>query len=155
MANKKSLKSSGILASLLYIVVGALLLIFPGEAISWAMTIAGVVFVVFGALELLKKNWFGGMVSLLIGIAILVLGWTIAGIVLLVLGIMIAVKGAISLIEVFKSKNKGLLQILFPCLTIICGLFLAFGNAVETIVMIGAVLIIVDGLFGLIASLKK
>ncbi|MBO5937891.1 MAG: DUF308 domain-containing protein [Clostridia bacterium] len=155
MANKKSLKASGVLASLLYIVIGALLLIFPGDALNWAMTIAGIVFVVFGALELLKKNWVGGVVSLVIGIVILVLGWTIAWIVLLVLGIMIAVKGAIALIDVLKSKEKGLLRILFPCLTIICGLFLAFGNAAEVVVMIGAILIILDGVFGLIASLKK
>ena len=68
MAKKKSLKASGVLASLLYIVLGALLLIFPGEALKWAMTIAGVVFIVFGALELLKKNILGGVISLIIGI---------------------------------------------------------------------------------------
>ena len=155
MANKKSLKASGVLASLLYIVVGILLLIFPGKALSWAMTITGIVFVVFGALELLKKNWLGGLFSLIIGIVILVLGWKIAGIVLLVLGILIAVKGAISLIDVLKSKKKSLLQILFPCLTIICGVVLAFGNGLAIIMTIGAILIILDGLFGLIASLKK
>ena len=155
MANKKSLMASGVLASLLYIVLGALLLIFPGEALSWAMTIAGIVFVVFGALELLKKNFVGVAFSLIIGIVILVLGWTIAWIVLLVLGIMIAVKGAIALIDVLKSKDKNLLRILFPCLTIVCGLFLAFGNAAEVVVMIAAILIILDGVFGLIASLKK
>lgn len=155
MANKKSLKASGVLASLLYIVIGVLLLIFPGEALAWAMTIAGIVFVVFGALELLKKNWLGGIVSLLIGIMILVLGWKVAGIVLLILGIMIAVKGAISLIEVLKSKNKSLLSILFPCLTIICGVVLAFGNGLSIILTIGSILIILDGIFGLIASLKK
>ena len=155
MANKKSLMASGVLASLLYIVLGALLLIFTGEALSWAMTIAGIVFVVFGALELLKKNFVGVAFSLIIGIVILVLGWTIAWIVLLVLGIMIAVKGAIALIDVLKSKDKNLLRILFPCLTIVCGLFLAFGNAAEVVVMIAAILIILDGVFGLIASLKK
>ena len=155
MANKKSLKANGILASLLYIVLGALLLIFPGEALKWAMTIAGIVFVVFGVLELLKKNFVGGVVSLIIGIVILVLGLTITWIVLLVLGIMIAIKGAIALIDVFKSKDKSLLRILFPCLTIVCGVILAFGNGLDIILMIGAILIILDGVFGLIASLKK
>ncbi len=155
MANKKSLKASGVLASLLYIVLGILLLVFPGEALKWAMTIAGIVFIVFGALELLKKNWLGGAVSLIIGILIVVFGLALTGIVLLVLGIMIAVKGAIALIDVLKNKNKSLLQILFPCLTIICGVVLAFGNGLNIVLMIGAILIILDGVFGLVASLKK
>ena len=155
MANKKSLKASGVLASLLYIVLGILLLIFPGEFLKWGMMIAGIGFIVFGALELLKKNFLGGAVSLIIGIAILVFGLALTGIVLLVLGILIAVKGAISLIDVFKSKDKGLLRILFPCLTIVCGIVLAFGNALDIVLMIGAILIILDGVFGLVASLKK
>ncbi len=152
---KKAKKDSGLLASLIYIVLGVLLLVFPGEFLKWGMMIAGIVFIVFGALELLKRNYFGGVVSLIIGIVILVLGWKIAEIVLLVLGIMIAVKGAIALIDVLKSKNKSLLRVLFPCLTIVCGIVLAFGNAAELVVMIAAILIILDGLFGVVAALKK
>ena len=155
MANKKSMKASGVLASLLYIVLGILLLVFPGEALKWAMTIAGVVFIVFGALELLKKNILGGAVSLIIGIVILVFGLALTGLVMLVLGILIAVKGALALLQVLKSKNKSLLSILFPCLTIVCGVLFAFGNGLDLVIMIGAILIILDGVFGLIASLKK
>ena len=155
MAKNTSKKDSGLLASILYILIGILLLIFRSEALGWAMTIAGIVFIVFGALELLKKNWVGGVVSLIIGILILVLGWTVAWIVLLVLGIMIAIKGAIALIDALKSKNKSLMSILFPALTIVCGVVLAFGNGLDSILIIGAILIILDGVFGLVASLKK
>ncbi len=155
MAKNTSKKDQGLFASLLYIVVGILLLIFRNEALSWAMTIAGIVFIVFGALELLKKNWLGGVVSLIIGIVILILGWAVVDIVLLVLGILVAIKGAMALIDVFKSKNKSLLRILFPCLTIVCGILLAFGNALEVMLIVGAILIILDGVFGLVASLKK
>lgn len=147
--------NSELFSSLLYIIIGVLLAVFPGSALNWAMTIAGIVFAVSGVLDLIKGNTKGGVVSLVIGIAILVLGWTVAGIVLLVLGILIAVKGAVALIEVLKSNRGGLLQLIFPILTIVVGLMLAFGNALEVMVIIVGILLAVDGVVGLIGALKK
>jgi len=157
MANKKSFKDSALIMSILYILVGALLLIFRSEMIGWAMTIAGIVFLVSGVLELIKKNWVGGAISAIIGIVILVLGWTIAWIVLLVLGIMIAFKGAVALIDVLKSSDRTALRLVFPILTIVCGLALAFafGQLMDIMIIVGGILILIDGIFGLIAALKK
>ncbi len=147
--------NSELFSSLLYIIIGVLLAVFPGEALGWAMTIAGVVFVVSGVLDLIKGNTTGGLASLIIGVAILVLGWLVASIVLLVLGILIAVKGVIALLNAFKSNNGGLLRLVFPILTIVVGLMLAFGNALSTMVVIVGILLAVDGVVGLIGSLKK
>ena len=72
-------------SSLLYIALGVLLIVFKEQTLGWAMTIAGIIFIISGALDLIKQNWAGGAVSLIIVIAILVLGWTAAKIVLLVL----------------------------------------------------------------------
>ena len=157
MANKKSFRDSALIMSILYILVGALLLIFRAETIGWAMTIAGVVFVVSGILELIKKNYVGGVVSAIIGIVILVLGWTLAWIVLLVLGIMIAFKGVVALFGVLKSSDRSALGLVFPILTILCGLALAFafGELMDIMIIVGGVMILIDGIFGLIAALKK
>ena len=152
MAKKKN---SELFSSILYIIVGILLVCFPESALSWAMTIAGIVFVVSGILELFKKNWAGGAVSLIIGIAILILGWILAGIVLLVLGILIAIKGIVALIDVFKKSKKNALEILFPILTIVIGILLAFGNLTHIILIVGGILLAIDGVLGLIGSLKK
>ena len=119
------------------------------------MTIAGIVFVISGVLDLIKKNYTGGAVSLIIGIAILVLGWLAAQIVLLVLGILIAVKGLFALIDVLKRKKKNALQIVFPVLTIVVGLMLAFGNALDIFILITGILLAIDGVLGLVGSLKK
>ena len=73
--SKKKSSGSSLIMSILYIIIGIVLLVCPGEAISIAMTIAGVVFIVSGILELVRKNVLGGIISLIIGIAILVLGW--------------------------------------------------------------------------------
>lgn len=147
--------NSELLSSLLYIIIGVLLVIFRSQTLGWAMTIAGIVFVVSGILELVKKNWTGGAVSLIIGIAILVLGWLAAQIVLLVLGILIAVKGIVTLIDVLKKSKKNALDLVFPILTIAVGVMLAFGNGLDVMIIIVGILLAIDGVIGLTGALKK
>ncbi len=150
---KKS--NSELFSSLLYIIVGALLVIFRSQTLGWVMTVAGIIFVISGVLDIVKKNFAGGAVSLIIGIVILILGWTVAKIVLLVLGIMITIKGMVALYEALKRKKKRLPEILYPILSIVTGLVLAFGNGLDIMIIIVGVLLIVDGVIGLIGSMKK
>ena len=148
-------KNSELFSAILYIIIGLLLVIFQSKTLEWAMTIAGIFFIVSGALDLIKKNYTGGAVSLIIGIAILVLGWLATAIVLLVLGILIAVKGIVALIEALKKDQKNALDLVFPVLTIVVGLMLAFGNALNWLIIIVGVLLTIDGVLGLLSALKK
>ena len=143
---------AGIFSAILYLALGILLVVFKAETINWAMTIAGIVFIVSGILEVIKKEWAGGAVSLIIGIAILVLGNLLTSIVLIVLGILIAVKGIVSLIEEFKRSKKSVIGITFAILTVLVGLALAFGNGLEIMLLICGIVFIVDGIVGLIAA---
>ena len=152
MAKKKS--NSHLFSALLYIILGVLLIVFRSQTLDWAMTIAGIIFVISGILDLLKRNWIGGAASLIIGIAILVLGWTAAKIVLLVLGILIAIKGLISLIDTLRSRIT-ILGLLFSLLTVLIGLVVAFGNGLDIILVVCGALLVVDGVLGLLASFKK
>lgn len=152
MAKKKT--DAALFSALLYIVLGVLLIVFRGQMLGIAMTIAGIVFVVSGILEVAKKNWASGAISLIIGIAILVLGWVAAQIVLLVLGILIALKGIIALVEALGKKKITLLGVLFPVLTIVVGLMLAFGNGLDILLVICGVLLALDGVIGLINAIK-
>ena len=152
MAKKQN---NELFTSILYVVVGVLLAVFPETAVSWAMTIAGVLFIVSGVLDLLKKNWTGGAVSLIIGIAIIALGWLIAGIVLIVLGVLVAIKGVVALINVLKKDKKNALEIVFPILSVILGIGLAFGGLAHWILIIAGVLLAIDGVIGLVGALKK
>lgn len=154
MAKKMNI-SSGLFTSILYIIIGALLVIFRGETLNWAMTIAGAIFVICGVLELIKKNYISGAVSLVIGIAILVLGWTLAGIVLLVLGVLIAIKGVVELLPLLKQKKPDIKALIVPVVTIVVGLLLAFGNGLEILIIITGALLIIDGGLGLLAHVKK
>ena len=119
------------------------------------MTIAGIFFIVSGVLDLAKQNFAGGAVSLIIGIAILVLGWLAVEIVLLVLGILIALKGLIALINVLQRKRKNALTVVYPILSIATGILLAFGNALDIMILVVGVLLVIDGLIGFFGSLTK
>lgn len=153
--SKKNSANSSLVMSILYIVLGIILLVFPGEALNIAMTIAGIFFIVSGIIELIRKNWIGGVISLVIGVAILILGWTLIDIVMLVLGILIAVKGIIALVQAIQQKKKNVLTILFPILTILVGILLAFGNLTGIVLIVGGILLIIVGVLGLVGALKK
>ena len=153
--NMAKKQNSELFSSLLYIIIGVLLVIFRSQTLGWAMTIAGAFFVISGILDLVKRNWAGGAVSLIIGISILVLGWLAAAIVLLVLGILIAVKGIVALIDVLKKSRKNALDILFPAISVVVGIMLAFGNGLDIMIVIVGVLLAIDGVIGLLGSLKK
>ena len=156
MAKKTNKKqNTELFSSLLYIRIGVLLVVFRSQTLNWAMTIIGAFFVISGALDLIKQNYAGGAVSLAIGIAILVLGWLAAQIVLLVLGILIAVKGFFALLAVLKKNKKNALQIVYPVLSIVIGVMLAFGNGLDIMIVIVGVLLAIDGVIGLMGSLKK
>ena len=146
---------SGIFSALLYLALGILLVIFKTETINWAMTIAGIVFIVSGILEVIKKEWAGGGISLVIGIVILILGKLIKDVVILVLGILIAVKGLVSLIDEFKRSKKSVLGITFAILTILVGIALAFGNGLDIMLLVCGIVLIVDGILGLVAAITK
>ena len=132
-----------------------LLVIFKSETLGWAMTIAGALFIISGVLDVIKKNYSGGGISLAIGLAILILGWVAQVIVLLVLGILIAVKGIVALIDALKKKKIDVVEIVFTILTIVTGLMLAFGNGLDILLVIAGILLAVDGVVGLLAALKK
>jgi uncharacterized membrane protein HdeD (DUF308 family) len=119
------------------------------------MTIAGVFFLISGIIDVIKKNYMGGAVSIIIGVAILILGWLATKIVLLVFGLLIAIKGLIALIEEFKRKKLSAFGILFAILTMVAGIMLAFGDGLNILVLICGIFFIIDGVLGLIGALTS
>lgn len=154
MAKKSKDIMFGLSSSVLYIIIGVLLAVFQSEMLKWAMTIVGIVLVVSGIVDLSKRYTASGTTSLIIGALILVLGWKAVDVVLLVLGVLIAVKGLVGLIDVFKlpKKKRTAIRIIFPILTVVVGLALAFGNGLNNIMLIIGVLLIIDGILGLVGS---
>ena len=149
MAKKSKFSIS---SPILYIILGALLVIFKSQMLSWAMTIAGVCCVIMGIIDLAKGRTKSGIFNAALGVIILVVGWTILNIVLLVLGVLIAAKGVIDLVEVLKHKKRSAFRVDFAALTIALGIALAFGNLLGDLIVIIGILLIIDGALGLLGA---
>lgn len=147
--------NSELFSSLLYILIGVILICFPAKALSWAMTITGTLFIVFGILDAIKGNLIGGGISAVIGVAILVLGWFVINIVLIVFGILIALKGTVTLVDILKAKRIDWLKTIFPIFSVVIGFMLAFGNRIENILLVIGVLLIANGIWGFIDYFLK
>ena len=156
MANKKlNLKNSELISSVLLVVVGLLLVIFRTSVLQWAMTAVGAVFVVFGVLDVLKKNWLNGGVSIVVGAAIIIFGWALTEIVLIVLGVLLAIKSLVSLYEVLNKKKKNTAEIIYAAAGVLLGVLLAFGNLVSALVLVAGILLMADGFIGIYGAVKK
>ena len=147
--------NSELITSLLFILIGVLLVVFRDRTLGLVMTVAGAIFLISGVLELLKNNWTGGAVSLIIGLSIIVFGWILTEIVILVFGILIALKGLVALIDELRKFKKNALDITFAVLTIVIGLLLAFGELLSIMIAIAGVMLMFNGIVRLISAATK
>ncbi len=151
MAKKTKLNIS---SPILYLILGILLMIFKAQMLSWAVTIAGIAFVIMGVVDIINKRTKSGIINVALGAIILVVGWTLLGIVLLVLGILIAAKGVMDLLDVLKSKKRNALGIVFAAFTIAIGVALAFGDVLGNLIWVIGLLLVIDGALGLLGAKK-
>jgi hypothetical protein len=157
MAKKSNSKlKANITSPLLYIALGLLFIIFKAETLNWVITLAGAFFILSSIVDFIRGMNFSAAVNLFIGVVILVLGNTILDIVLIVLGLLIALKGLLELLVVMKMKKKkrNVLLVIFPVLTMVLGIALAFGNLLGNLIMILGVLLVIDGVLGLLGAKK-
>ena len=124
MAKKKAkldLSSQNIITCAVYAIIGVLLLVLKAGSLGILMTVAGVLLIVLGVVDILGKDLVKGLIQAGIGVAIIACGWTIAEWVLLIFGVLLIIKGVLDLFKVFKN---GLMAILPAIVTIIIGALL-------------------------------
>jgi uncharacterized membrane protein HdeD (DUF308 family) len=143
-------KQSNLTTAMLYVIVGILFCIFRAGLLNWLLTIAGILFLVVGVLDLIKKDMTSGIVSLVIGLVIMLGGWLFLEIVLLIFGILVAVKGVLALLAALKAKNVW--DIVFSAVTVFVGLMLVVSKwaMVDWLFVIIGILMIIDGVMEII-----
>ena len=158
-------RSSQFVSALMTLILGVLFVILKGEVVGIALTVFGVVLIVTAVLELIRKNIVSGIIKAILGIAVLSFGWMLLDIALLVIGIVLIVFGVLELVKrivaIFKkSKNKLLATILgfiSPVFSIVAGYFLitSSGEAVGWAIVVGGVLLIINGVLALVEALAS
>lgn len=143
---KKLKISDNTVAAILYILVGVLFCIFRAGMLSWLLTAAGIVFIVMGVLDILKKNLVNGIVEAVIGVVILVGGWAFVNVALIIFGALLVIKGVLDLLAAIKAK-AGIMTILAAAVTAVVGVLLIASKwvMVDWFFIVMGVILIVDG----------
>lgn len=165
----KSIRNSLILTSLLYVVLGLVLLMMPGLSLGFACLFIGGVTIVYGVVRLVayarggvnadKLDLFIGVVLVLLGLFLLV--WTrfLVALIPLVLGIYILVDSVSALKKSLDMKALGFGRWWISCLVAValavCGLVMIFDPfaTVEALVMFIGLGFVIDGVFTLVNTL--
>lgn len=128
---------SSIFTSILFLVLGILLVINPGEMVRFITYIIGVIFCIFGSIKLFSYYKFKnevsniqltlGITAIIIGIIIMFCNGVIEFVIRLVMGGYILASGINKLIVALNSKNyndKWIGLLVVSLLFIICGLYI-------------------------------
>lgn len=147
MAKKKS--SASQTTALLYIVIGALFIIFQGEMLNWIMTGIGVLLIANGTLDMKKDRDLSGVLSIATGTAIIIFGLGLTSLVLTVFGILLAAKGLIDLAS--AAKTKKIIPILCAIVTVAAGVLLVLKKwvIVDWFFLALGILLVVNGVISL------
>jgi len=158
------MKNNTLITAVIFMLLGLVLLIVPGEIITTIIRIFGIIITVSGALSIwasVKNNTsnfeiaYGILISIL-GLVFITNPSVIASIIPLVLGIWLIIKSAFKLQYVFFLKKEGFgywnKSLIINILTLILGLVLAFNpfKGAEALVRIIAIFMIASSILDLI-----
>ena len=162
--------SHGVLLSILMIVIGLLLVIWPGHVMTTALTILGVALLVGGAL--LIYSWYRGrmksdsvitlaegIVFVVAGLIVLIAPKFLISIVPFAVGALIALNGIFNLAQAFDQRrenyNRWTATLAMGILTVVLGLLIMF-NPFSTMEMLGVAIgaiIIYNGVSNLLIEM--
>ena len=144
------------------IIIGLLFIMFKGGVISIAMSLIGITLIVLGILDVLRQRVVSGIVKLVLAALVMLAGWLFITLALYVLGAFLLIAGAGQLVALSKLKFKKLtlgvamhfVQPIIYILVAIC-LFFNQGGAINWVLTVSGILLLVDGIVGLIGALDK
>ena len=125
--NSMTIKNLNVVYGIGLIAAGILFCILRSSFVSAMLTVAGVLCVMLGIVNLVCRKWVLGGVEMAIGIVVITCGWTVADVALLVLGIVLcayAIYMFATQISMFKRANTKdkVFILLNPIVTLIIGI---------------------------------
>ena len=162
MKKRRNNSSNELLTAAALILIGLLFIMFKGGVISIAMSLIGITLIVLGILDVLRQRVVSGIVKLVFAALVMLAGWLFITLALYVLGAFLLIAGAGQLVALSKLKFKKLtlgvamhfVQPIIYILVAIC-LFFNQGGAINWVFTVSGILLLVDGIVGLIGALDK
>ena len=162
MKKRRNNSSNELLTAAALIIIGLLFIMFKGGVISIAMSLIGITLIVLGILDVLRQRVVSGIVKLVLAALVMLAGWLFITLALYVLGAFLLIAGAGQLVALSKLKFKKLtlgvamhfVQPIIYILVAIC-LFFNQGGAINWVFTVSGILLLVDGIVGIIGALDK
>ena len=156
---KLRLNNDNIVTAVLYGVLGVLLCVLRMGMLNVLMTLVGILFLVVGIYDIVMylshraNNLPRGIIETLIGVVIIVCGWTITTWVLIVFGVLLAIKGVIDLVHYVQAHRHDTPTLVGIILLIAVGIILciapfAIGDIICIIVGVLCLINAVLALYG-------
>ncbi|MCD8365931.1 MAG: DUF308 domain-containing protein [Clostridiales bacterium] len=157
-----TLRENNMVVAWFSILLGAIFIINPGGTGKVIVVIAGVVLLIVGIADIIRRFTTGndcssgarrisGFVKLILGIFVLTHIGTVLALLAYILGIVILVWGGRNLEDTLWQKHEGMtdgtMRILWSVLVIAAGVFLLFFpfGAVNTVILIAGVILVLYG----------
>lgn len=148
-------KTEKIISALLTIALGVLLITLRGKFISILMTVFGLGLIAFAVLDLCNRLVPPAVIKAVIGVVVILCGWTIIEAVLYILAAILLVAGILLLYEKIKNRTRcnalwqTVCQYAVPALFIVIGLLFLFnqGNTVQWVFIVSGIFTIAEGGF--------
>ncbi len=146
-------KAEKLVSALLTIALGILLIVLQGKVVSILMTVAGVVCITLGIMDLLDKAIPPAVVKLVIGTIVIICGWAIVEAVLYVVAAILLIAGILLLYEKIKKKVvcstvwQTLCEYAAPTISLVIGTLLLFnqGNTVNWVFIVSGIFTVFEG----------
>ncbi|MCM1194941.1 MAG: DUF308 domain-containing protein [Corallococcus sp.] len=148
MAKKLKLSANNIVTCVLYALIGILLIAFRSGSLNILFTIMGVLFLIVGIYDLITKQWIRGIVESVVGVAILVCGWTIAEWALLIFGILLIIKGVL---DIISNRKRGWKALISPIVMLVIGIVLVISKfaLIDVMCIIAGVIFLLNAVLAL------
>jgi uncharacterized membrane protein HdeD (DUF308 family) len=153
-------KSEQIILAVCTIAFGILLMVLKANFIGILMTVAGVLLIVFGCVDIARRLIPFAVIKIVTGVLIILCGWVLVKAVLYIIAGLLLIAGILLLYDTIKSKRcvgKGInaiLEYVKPILLIVIGGLLLFhqGKTINVIFILSGIFTIIEGGVVLAAS---
>ena len=155
-------RGNGLVSAAALVLLGLLFIIFKSDIISIAMSLIAAVLVAIGIFNIVRKNFVGGVIKIVIGGLILAAGWLIVELALYIFAAVLLIAGVIDLYRLSKirdneSRLSTIMHFIQPIIYILVAICLLFnqGGTLSWVFTVSGIFFIIDGVVALIGSLDK
>ena len=154
-------KLSMLISAFMTLAVGILFLILKTDVISIAITVISLALFLKAALDVIRLRILSGVVKVVLGIAVLIVGWWLIDVAVLILGAVLLAFGALRFLKALFRRKRGvrlwkiIITLIEPVICVMGALLLinSRGVALEGVVTVVGIILVVDGVLALLGTL--